>query len=84
MLENPCASVGQTIPHACQDWASITAAYRFLSDGRVGERDTLSGYFNATAASFPVDSDRTGRNFSASPAATRYVRYGGYSSRHVD
>jgi hypothetical protein len=35
--------MGQTIPFACQDWASTKAAYRFLSNDRVSEYDILSG-----------------------------------------
>ena len=31
------AQVGSTIPTACEDWASIKAAYRFLSNDRVDE-----------------------------------------------
>ncbi|WP_429524358.1 IS4/Tn5 family transposase DNA-binding protein [Paraburkholderia youngii] len=41
--------MGQTIPFACQDWASTKAAYRFLSNDRVGEHDILSGHFQASA-----------------------------------
>jgi hypothetical protein len=41
--------MGQTIPFACQDWASTKAAYRFLSEDRVSEYDILSGHFNASA-----------------------------------
>jgi len=44
--------MGQTIPFACQAWASTKAAYRFLSDDRVSEHDILSGHFNASAARF--------------------------------
>lgn len=41
--------MGQTIPFACQDWASTKAAYRFLSNHRVSEHDILSGHFQASA-----------------------------------
>ncbi|WP_443678799.1 transposase DNA-binding-containing protein [Paraburkholderia unamae] len=41
--------MGQTIPFACQDWASTKAAYRFLSNDRVSEHDILSGHFQASA-----------------------------------
>jgi hypothetical protein len=44
--------MGQTIPLACQDWASTKAVYRFLSNDRVSELDILSGHFNACAARF--------------------------------
>ncbi|MCG1039382.1 MULTISPECIES: IS4 family transposase [Burkholderiaceae] len=41
--------MGQTIPFACQDWASTKAAYRFLCNKRVNEHDILSGHFQASA-----------------------------------
>jgi hypothetical protein len=47
-------SMDQSIPFACQDWASTKAAYRFLSNERVNERDILSGYFAATADRFKM------------------------------
>lgn len=50
LLEKLWAGMGQTIPSARQDWASTKAAYRFLSNDRVSERDILSGHFNASAA----------------------------------
>lgn len=49
LLEKLWDGMGQTIPFACQDWASTKAAYRFLSNDRVGERDILSGHFQASA-----------------------------------
>jgi hypothetical protein len=42
-------SVGAPIPLACQDWASTKAAYRFLSNADVSEREILDGHFRATA-----------------------------------
>jgi transposase-like protein len=42
--------MGESIPFACQDWASTKAAYRFLSNGRVDEAEILSGHFGATHA----------------------------------
>ena len=41
--------MGQTIPSACQDWASTKAAYRFLSNDRVSEHHILSGHFQESA-----------------------------------
>ena len=38
----------QTIPLACQDWASTKAAYRFFSNPKVEEGDILAGHFEAT------------------------------------
>ncbi|CAB3774921.1 IS4/Tn5 family transposase DNA-binding protein [Paraburkholderia humisilvae] len=49
LLEKLWAGTGQTIPFACQDWASTNAAYRFLSNDRVSEHDILSGHFQASA-----------------------------------
>ena len=42
----------QSIPMACQDWANTKAAYRFLSNERVNERDILSGHFQSTRSRF--------------------------------
>ena len=44
--------VGETIPMACQDWANTKAAYRFLSNPRVGEGDILAGHFQSTRDRF--------------------------------
>jgi hypothetical protein len=52
VLERLWSGMGQTIPFACQDWASTKAAYRFLSNERVSERDILSGHFQASADRF--------------------------------
>jgi hypothetical protein len=49
LLEKLWGGMGQTIPFACQDWASTKAAYRFLSNDRVSEHDILSGHFLASA-----------------------------------
>lgn len=52
LLEKLWDGMGQTIPFACQDWASTKAAYRFLSNDRVSEHDILSGHFQASAERF--------------------------------
>lgn len=44
--------MGESIPFACQDWASTKAAYRFLANERVEESDILSGHFAATRARY--------------------------------
>jgi hypothetical protein len=49
LLEKLWDCMGQTIPFACQDWASTKVAYRFLSNDRVSEHDILSGHFQASA-----------------------------------
>jgi hypothetical protein len=48
------AVLGETMPMACQDWASTKAAYRFFSNERVSARDILAGHFQATRARFRV------------------------------
>src|SRR4051812_47365233 len=44
--------IGESIPMACQDWANTKAAYRFLSNERVGENDILAGHFASTRDRF--------------------------------
>lgn len=44
--------MGESIPYACQDWASTKAAYRFLANERVEEGEILSGHFAATRARY--------------------------------
>ncbi|MFK4560827.1 IS4/Tn5 family transposase DNA-binding protein [Bradyrhizobium ottawaense] len=36
------SDMGQSIPLVCQDWANTKAAYRFFSNERVDEADTIS------------------------------------------
>ena len=50
-------TVGESIPMACQDWANTKAAYRFLSNDRVDERDILEGHFQATRERFSQSAD---------------------------
>lgn len=52
LLQQFWNGMGQTIPFACQDWASTKAAYRFFSNGQVCEHDILSGHFQATRERF--------------------------------
>jgi Transposase DNA-binding/Transposase DDE domain len=51
-VEQLSEGIGETIPMACQDWANTKAAYRFLSNERVGEDDILAGHFHATRDRF--------------------------------
>jgi len=44
--------LGQSIPMACQDWASTKAAYRFFASKRVNEARILAGHFQATLARY--------------------------------
>jgi hypothetical protein len=48
--------IGGGIPHACQDWAAVKAAYRFLSNPKVSEAGILAGHFEATRARFQAAS----------------------------
>ncbi len=52
LVERLSEGVGETIPMACQDWANTKAAYRFLSNPRVGEEDILAGHFRSTQDRF--------------------------------
>jgi transposase-like protein len=52
LVERLSEGVGETIPMACQDWANTKAAYRFLSNPRVGEDDILAGHFKSTRDRF--------------------------------
>ncbi len=54
LLKRLSEGIGETIPMACQDWASTKAAYRFFSNGRVSEQEILSGHFQATRDRFRV------------------------------
>src|SRR5262245_9754182 len=40
--------LGSSLSVACQDWANTKAAYRFLANERVSEREILAGHFQAT------------------------------------
>jgi hypothetical protein len=40
--------IGSSFSVACQDWANTKAAYRFLANERVSEREILAGHFQAT------------------------------------
>jgi Transposase DNA-binding/Transposase Tn5 dimerisation domain len=40
--------IGSSLSVACQDWANTKAAYRFLANERVSEREILAGHFQAT------------------------------------
>jgi hypothetical protein len=40
--------MGSSFSVACQDWANTKAAYRFLANERVSEREMLAGHFQAT------------------------------------
>lgn len=49
LIEQTEDAVGESIPHACEDWANTKAAYRFFANPRVTEDDILGGHFQATA-----------------------------------
>src|SRR3954447_21360300 len=52
LLQQLSSGLGESIPFACQDWASTKAAYRFLSNARVHEETILAGHFAATQSRF--------------------------------
>lgn len=52
LMEQLSKGLGQTLPLACGDWANTKAAYRFLDNDRVSEREILEGHFQATQARF--------------------------------
>src|SRR5438552_14251794 len=61
LVERLSEGVGETIPMACQDWANTKAAYRFLSNPRVGEDDILAGHFQSTRDRFRSANGLPGR-----------------------
>jgi len=48
LLSAIAGQIGSSFSVACQDWANTKAAYRFLSNARVSEREILAGHFQAT------------------------------------
>lgn len=56
LLEQLSDGAGESIPMACQDWSNAKAAYRFLDNERVNEKDILAGHFQSTRQRF-LDSD---------------------------
>ena len=42
--------MGESVPFACQDWASTKAAYRVFSHDEVSEDQIMAGHFQATRA----------------------------------
>ena len=57
LLEQLSDGTGESIPIACQDWANTKAAYRFLSNERVSERDILAGHFQSTRERFTATNE---------------------------
>jgi hypothetical protein len=45
MLDQFADGTAESVPFACQDWASTKAAYRFFANERVTEQDILAGHF---------------------------------------
>jgi hypothetical protein len=52
LMKNLADSIGKPIPVACQDWASIKGAYRFLSNDNVDEHELMEGHFCSTKSRF--------------------------------
>ncbi len=44
--------MGESLPLACQDWASTKAAYRFFANERVSEAQILAGHLRSTRQRF--------------------------------
>jgi hypothetical protein len=59
VLDNLSKRMGNSLPLACQDWASTKAAYRFLDNPRVDESTILAGHFQATRARFAASGGYT-------------------------
>ncbi len=47
-------NVGAGVSVACEDWANAKAAYRFLSNSRIGEDEILSRHFKSTQRRFEL------------------------------
>jgi Transposase DNA-binding/Transposase DDE domain len=52
LLKQLSNHMGESIPLVCQDWANTKAAYRFLSNNRVSEKEILEGHFHTTRTRF--------------------------------
>jgi hypothetical protein len=52
MLAQLSNGPGESIPMVCQDWANTKAAYRFLDNARVDEREILAGHLRSTRERF--------------------------------
>ena len=48
LLDQMAGAMGDSIPLACQDWASTKTAYRFFANDRVSEAEILAGHFDST------------------------------------
>jgi hypothetical protein len=82
VLERFWSGMGQTIPFACQDWASTKAVYRFLSNDRVSEQDILSGHFQASGLRDPGREHP--RDLPASANRKSYYRIPGQVGRSLN
>ncbi|MGH9479885.1 MAG: IS4 family transposase [Terriglobales bacterium] len=54
LVEQLAGRIGGSIPWACEDWANAKAAYRFFSNGKVGEGEILAGHFDSTCRRVPA------------------------------
>ena len=52
LLERLAGAMGESLPLACQDWASTKAAYRFFANERVSEAQILAGHFHSARRRF--------------------------------
>ncbi len=68
LVERMEVGFGESIPLACQDWASTKAAYRFFSNERVSEEDILRGHFDATRHRFAASDGQRSSFFMTRPS----------------
>ena len=52
LVQGLAERIGDSVPVACQDWASIKAAYRFFSNPNLCEDEIFSGHYSSTKARF--------------------------------
>jgi hypothetical protein len=54
LIEQLGQGPGQSIPWACQDWASTKAAYRFFANDGIRAEQILAGHFQSTRERLPA------------------------------
>jgi len=53
LVQQLAEGIGESIPWACQDWASTKAAYRFFANERVNAEQILAGHYQCTRQRLP-------------------------------
>ena len=54
LIEQLAERPGESIPWACQDWASTKAAYRFFANDSVSAEQIMGGHFQSTCERLPA------------------------------